>query len=416
VTAIDQKAFMKKIIKFLAVTIFGFFISLILLNGIEIDWKSFFISHTLKSDSKVQLYIRLNSTLSDFPESNSFSFGRGLRPCLWDIDQGLRAAAEDPRITSVLLHIESARITATQAYTLGDAIKYFRSTRKTVKCYSSSFSSDNGGFPPYFVATYCNEIVLQRFGQVRIELLKYLDARDESYSDMLEGESGHLSMHRKNVQEVNAIIRTHRGVSLPRLGAGNPYIDTQALNIGLIDSIVPRIEKEECSIVIQDYTRLIKNTQENKVNVVAVIPIPDANIDDAFDIVQKRSEVRSIVVSVSSADDLEHAIQTIDSIPKNAPQKPIVIYVAGPEAGNVRIMSYPPSLKNNVQSVRTLNNAIEVATKLAGSDTLKIRSEVIQTGSLAANFIKDLVEVGRSMKKIFNRSLDHVIQMAYSSD
>lgn len=69
-----------------------------------------------------------------------------------------------------------------------------------------------------------------------------------------------------------------------------------------------------------------------------------------------------------------------------------------------------------MRSVRTLNNAIEVATKLAGSDTLKIRSEVIQTGSLAANFIKDLVEVGRSMKKIFNRSLDHVIQMVYSSD
>ena len=224
-------------------------------------------------------------------------------------------------------------------------------------------------------------------------------------------------MHRKNAQEVNAIIRTHRGVSLPRLGAGNPYIDTQALSIGLIDSIVPRITKEECSIVIQDYTRLIKNTQENKVNVVAVIPIPDANIDDAFDIVQKRSEVRSIVVSVNSVADLEHAIRKIDSIPKNTPQKPIVIYVAGPEAGNVRIMSYPPPLlKNNVRSVRTLNNAIEVATKLAGSDTLKIRSEVIQTGSLAANFIKDLVEVGRSMKKIFNRSLDHVIQMVYSSD
>ncbi|MDP3641261.1 MAG: hypothetical protein Q8R43_02375, partial [Alphaproteobacteria bacterium] len=146
---------MKKNIVLFFLTVLGVFA---LINSVGYGVRVFLETKLLSVNAGYQLYIHLSSTVHDFPSGNSLKFSLGFSPNVWEIDQGLREAADEAKISSALIHLDNVRLTISQACAVGEAIQYFRSKGKKVICYSTSFDSKNGGLPAYVLASYCDAI------------------------------------------------------------------------------------------------------------------------------------------------------------------------------------------------------------------------------------------------------------------
>lgn len=134
-----------------------------LINGVRYGVRVFLESKLLSANSEYQLYIHLSSTVHDFPSGNPLNLSLGFSPNVWEIDQGLRNAANESKISSALIHLDNVRLTVSQACTIGEAIYYFRSKGKKAICYSAAFNSKNGGIPAYLLASYCDVIRMENW-------------------------------------------------------------------------------------------------------------------------------------------------------------------------------------------------------------------------------------------------------------
>jgi vacuolar-type H+-ATPase subunit F/Vma7 len=307
---------------------------------------------------------------------------------VWEIDQGLRGAADESKISSALIHLDNVRLTVSQACAIGEAIQYFRSKGKKVICYSTLFDSKNGGLPAYVLASYCDAIQLERLGDVVLETLKYDDVLGDGYTD-----TDRVNLNKIDT-DTNALIRKNRNSVLRHqepIVNDRHYIDTQALNAGLIDSVVSGLTQSEYTLVIQDYVRLLEKSHKNKGNVVAVIPISDDVKDDTFKAICSRSDIRAVVIHNDSRSGIDRDVQKIGN-------KPVVVYVADQGVGKQH---------------GSLNDAIDRAIKLAALYKPTVRVEIIHPGSFVSHIMKDLLRLGKSMVSIFKRSINYVTTMVY---
>lgn len=374
---VDDKAFMKKIIglAFLAILCI-----VALINIVGYGVRAFLEPRLLSAKADYELYIQLSSTVHDFPSANPVSFSLYFNPNVWEVNQGLRAAADEPKISSALIHLDNVRLTVSQAITMGESIKYFRSKGKKVICYSASFDYVNGGWPAYLLASYCDVIQIQRLGSVSLEALKPIDILGEEAEEI---QSSNLLT--KIEADIDAIIRKNRGQN-PSV-KGKHYIDAQALNAGLIDEIVPTLTQSDHTILIQDYVRLVEKANRKKPNVVAVIPVTEAVEEGMLKAICNRPDIQAVVIHVRAKSD--YIAQKIGS-------KPVVVYV--PDHGD------------------SLNDAIDRAYKLADLNKHIGHVEIIYPGSWMSYVMSDLSRLGKSMKSMFKRSVNYVAEMVYMTE
>ncbi|MDP3935513.1 MAG: hypothetical protein Q8Q56_00755 [Alphaproteobacteria bacterium] len=378
--------------------------SVALWNVVGFGVRIFLEPRLLSASTEYQLYIHLSSTVHDFPSANPGSLSLGFNPNVWGVDQGLRAAADEPKISSALIHLDNVRLTISQAHTVGKAVKYFRSKGKKVVCYSASFDSVNGAIPAYLLASYCDAIQLQRLGSVSLETLKYDHVLGE---DDTSGEVQSSAVLTKIDIDTKALIRANRnsilGLQEPIINDKH-YIDTQALNAGLIDSVVARLTQSDYTIVIQDYVRLLEKDFKNKANVVAVVPITEAIGHDVLKEICARSDIQAVVIHLQAGSGVDYAAQKTGLISNDVCQKPVITYVAGLE------------VLEDKQQDASLNDAIDKACKLAALSKHTVRVEVVHPGSWVSHIMNDLLRLGKSSVSMFKRSLNYVTQRVYVAE
>lgn len=381
---INEKAFMKKNTR---LAFFAVLSVVVLWNVVGYGVRLFLDPPILNAKADYQLYIHLSSTVQDFPSANPFAFSLRYQPNVWDVDQGLRAAADDPKISTVLIHLDDVRLTVLHATTLGESIKYFRSKGKKVVCYSASFDSMNGGEAGYVLASYCDVIQLQRLGSVVLEMLNYEDILGEENTP----EEVHSSVALTKINaDINHILRANRQVrSQEQIINDKHYMDTQALKAGLVDEIVPQLIQSEYTVVIQDYVRLLEQFSKNKANVVAVIPITKDDKDDVVKAICARSDIQAVVIHAQLGVEMNNISNKIGNTP--------VVLCA-----------------SNLDSVdgHSLNESIDTVIKLAALDQRTIRVEIIHPGSWLSYVTKDLFVFGKSMVSMFKRSINYIAKMA----
>ncbi|QOL20300.1 hypothetical protein [Candidatus Bodocaedibacter vickermanii] len=343
-----------------------------LITSIGYGVRVFLEPKLLSANTTYQLYIHLSSTVHDFPSANPLAFSLRFSPNVWEIDQGLRAAADESKISSTLIHLDNVRLTVSQAYTIGEAIHYFRSKGKKVICYSTSFDSKNGGVPAYVLASYCDVIQLQRFGSVSLHTLQY--------DGMLKETHAYKSV---------SIVRKNRNSTfeLPEM----PLIDMQAVNVGLVDAVVSELTQSEHAIVIQDYVRLLGKSHKDKGSIVAVIPILDGVNDDTLKAICSRFDIRAVVIYDGSKSGIDRSAEKIGD-------KPVVVCVPDQGADKQR---------------GSLHDAIDSALQLAGLNKDTVRIEVIHPGSYVFYIMSDLSSFGKSIVSMLKRSVNYVVQMIY---
>ena len=365
----------------------------------------------LSAAADYQLYIHLSSTVRDFPSANPVSLSVYFNSNVWDVDQGVRAAADDSKISSVLIYLDDVHLTISQATSMGEAVKYFRSKGKKVICYAASFDRLNGSVPAYLLASYCDTIQLQRLGYVALDRLKYGDVLDEDYVDTAETELNKIDA------AVSAIIQTNRNsiLNLKELPVnGKPKIDTQALNSGLIDAIVPRLTQSHYTIVIQDYVRLLETARTNRVNRVAVVPITGVIKDDVVKAICTRSDIQAVLIHTDSMGGVDYSAEKIDAIFKDEWHKPVVIYAPDLENMSGGIAAY----QGTVVSIEkgNLSEGIDTAIKVAKLNKGRVRIEIIHPGSWISHMMKDLSRLGKSMVSMFKRSVNYLANMVFRAE
>lgn len=360
---------MRKFVLYSLAVLGGFFlIALVLLT---IGFKSLFSPKPIKIQPESQIYIHLTKTLWDFSKYHSFYFGAVPKPSVWDIDRGLRDAAHNPKIVSAILHIEFPKLTFSQAYTLGRAIQYFRSKGKKIECYASSFGSLGGGLPSYFLASYCDSITLQRLGEVGINVVSekeifggefvflkdFFDKWKITPDFIVKGRfkkapepflNSTFSVENKEMLKsliadietyLLAIIKENRSPKLQwsqHILESGPYLDKQALEIGLIDDISNDMNKALSVVAIEGYVRTLSDEEYLRKDTIAVGHLEGAIIDDGIsygmrekvitpsrvqtfiDAVQKLPHIKAIILSINSPGGSALASEKIWSIIKKA--------------------------------------------------------------------------------------------------
>jgi hypothetical protein len=379
---------------------------LVLYNIVGYGVRLFLEPKLLSAEAEYQLYIHLSSTVHDFPSANPVSLSVYFNSNVWDVDQGLRAAADDAKISSVLIHLDNVRLTVSQSEAIGEAIKYVRSKGKKVICYAASFDPFNGGVPAYLLASYCDVIQLQRLGYVALDRLIIDDIWDEDYVDTAEAELNKIDA------AVNIMIRANRNsiLNLKELPVnGKPNIDTQALNVGLIDAIVPRLTQSHYTIVVQDYVRLLETERAKRINRVAVVPIMGVIKEDVLKGMCTRLDIQAVVIHVDLRGN-----EKIGSIFEGSFPKPVVVYSPDLENESGRITTY----QGTVVSVEkgSLREAIDTAIKVAKLNKGTVHIEIIHPGSWMSHIVKDLCRVGKSMVSMLKRSVNYVANMVFRAE
>jgi hypothetical protein len=377
---------------------------LVLYNIVGYGVRLFLEPKLLSAEAEYQLYIHLSSTVHDFPSANPVSLSVYFNSNVWDVDQGLRAAADDAKISSVLIHLDNVRLTVSQSEAIGEAIKYVRSKGKKVICYAASFDPLNGGVVAYLLASYCDVIQLQRLGYVALDRLIIDDIWDEDYVDTTEAELNKIDA------AVNIMIRANRNSNLKELPVNiKPNIDTQALNVGLIDAIVPRLTQSHYTIVVQDYVRLLETERAKRINRVAVVPITGVIKEDVLKGMCTRLDIQAVVIHADLRGD-----DKIDAFVKDDLHKPVVVYSPDLENESGRITTY----QGTVVSVEkgSLREAIDTAIKVANLNKGTVHIEIIHPGSWMSHIVKDLCRVGKSIVSMLKRSVNYVANMVFRAE
>jgi protease-4 len=110
------------------------------------------------------VWMALPSAPHALPEARSWlrTRLRGRAPTsLWDIDKLLRRIADDPRPKGVILRIGEPMLSLADLQTLRNSILRFRARGRHVIAYGQSY-----GLAAYFLASACDEIILQPGGEL----------------------------------------------------------------------------------------------------------------------------------------------------------------------------------------------------------------------------------------------------------
>lgn len=220
-----------------------------------------------------------------------------------------------------------------------------------------------------------------------LEAVKYDDVLGEdgvSEGVQKSGILAHIS------DRVNSIIQANRRLALrhqERIVNGRQYIDTQALNAGVVDSIVSGVFQSEHSLVIQDYVRGLEKSHLIRGNVVAVVPLTEAVENNMLRTIRGRSDVQAVIVYTYSGVNVDF---------KRDDQKPAVLYVSDQWVNN---------------RYGSLNDAIDAAITSADLDKQNVRTEIIYPGSYVSYIVKDILRLGKSITSMIRRSLRYVKQM-----
>lgn len=456
---------MKKVILYTLATLGGVFLTLLFV--VFLGFRSLFYPiKPIHIEPDSQLYIHLSQQVGDFPKISPIPLQPITRPNVWDIDKGLRFAAEDPKITSAFIHIDFAQISLYQAYALGQAIAYFKSKGKQIDCYASSFGALGGGLPTYLLASYCDSITIQRLGEVAITSLgsesvflkNFFDkwkivpdfigkGRYKSAPEMYT-ESTYTSNNREVVQsitadieaQVKAIILHNRANELKLSGdilKEGPYIDVQALQLGLVDRVYNLFNIPEKTVDIQDYIVFVNGQENKKKKVIALIPLEGAIIDDGVSHTireqvitpqdvkaalesAKKLGAKAIVFSINSPGGSALASEKIASIIKEAQRNyKIVVYMQRAAASGGYYIS--ASADHIVSNPFTFTGSIGVFLgKFAIGDMLKefgINTESLDSSSNAtilsafSRFTpQQRVHIQKSLDHTYNRFIEVVAE------
>ena len=82
--------------------------------------------------------------------------------------RGIEAAAKDPRVKALLLHVGSGDLDLAHAQELGDAVADFRKSGKYVLAFAESFGEGGSGGSHYLLASSASEIWLQPSGELQL--------------------------------------------------------------------------------------------------------------------------------------------------------------------------------------------------------------------------------------------------------
>lgn len=458
---------MKKFIVYFFATLGVLFLSLLLILGLSI--KSLFLPSLLKVPNESQLYIHLSKKVSDFPTYSTLGVGLRSKPNVWDIDRALRAAAHDSRIESALLHMDFPLLTFSQAYILGRSIEYFRSSGKKIKCYASSFGNLGGGLPSYFLATYCDEISLQRLGEVAINrvserevlggefvfIRELLDKLKIIPDFMVKGRYKkapepliHKTFSVENREMLSSLIKDieaqvlkkiihnrsaklKEGISILKNG---PYLDIQALNLGIIDDISNKVEGNKRVVAVEEYGYNLENAKKTK-KIIAIVPLEGAIIDDGmaygmrekvitpsyvkeiFETLHRQGNVLGVILSINSHGGSALASEKIWSVIRHfQTEYKIVVYMQRAAASGGYYIAAPANYI--VANLFTLTGSIGVFTgKLVLKEMLKdlgVNSELLDVSDVSMNSIfskftpKQKMYLQKKLEHTYNRFVEVV--------
>jgi protease IV len=96
----------------------------------------------------------------------------GEKTTLRDVVDALTRAADDTRVKSLYLQIGNDSLGLAKTQELRDAIAAFRAKGKFAVAFADTFGEGGSGTRPYYLATACDEIWLQRLGEVAITGLR----------------------------------------------------------------------------------------------------------------------------------------------------------------------------------------------------------------------------------------------------
>jgi hypothetical protein len=236
-----------------------------------------------------QLYIQLDSQVSDYPRSAFFGLISSHTLNVWDMVKAIQIAANDPNISSLLIHVEGATLTFDQAESVGRAVNFFRSKGKQTTYYAPAISPCYGGVPAYLLASYCETILVQRMGEVRLDPLS-------------------APVIAKQVRR--SIIANRPGINIldDLMRQGDSYIDSQAIASGLVDSSIHSIEIAEHSIQFEAYVHALSKKPHAFDDVIAVIPATKEGVDSTSGL----EEIHTLIASTRNRSEINRVILSLD--------------------------------------------------------------------------------------------------------
>ncbi|MCP5322458.1 MAG: signal peptide peptidase SppA [Candidatus Paracaedibacteraceae bacterium] len=459
---------MKKFILYFFASLGVLFLSLVLILGLSI--KSLFSPSLLKVPNESQLYIHLSKQITDFPTRATFGFGSHSKPNVWNIARALKAAAHDSRIESAVIHMDFPLLTFSQAYSLGRSIEYFRSSGKKIKCYASSFGNLGGGLPSYFLATYCDEISLQRLGEVAINrvserevlggefifIRELLDKLKITPDFMVKGRYKkapepliYKTFSIENREMLSSLIKDLETQVLTKIIynrpsklkggidilANGPYLDAQALNLGIIDGISNKVESNEKFVLLEEYVYGLEKSEKKAKQTIAIVKLEGAIVDDGmaygirekvitplyvkeiFETLHRLGNVRGVILSINSPGGSALASEKIWSVIKHfQTEYKVVVYMQRAAASGGYYIAAPANYI--VANPFTLTGSIGVFTgKFVLKEMLKdlgVNSESLDRSNVSINSIfsrftpKQKIYLQKNLEHTYNRFIEVV--------
>lgn len=105
-----------------------------------------------------------NGVVEHVPDSPLGLLG-GSKPVLHDVVEALDRAAEDARVLAVILRLGTSGMGLAQAEEIREVLLRLRSSRTRTVAVAETFGEAGNGTVDYYVATACDQIVLQRLGE-----------------------------------------------------------------------------------------------------------------------------------------------------------------------------------------------------------------------------------------------------------
>ena len=220
-----------------------------------------------------------------------------VRLSLQELGEQFRAVQQDPRVTGVILHLQSLKLSAAQAQTIRGFIAQLRSSGKRVIAWSSSYDNTR-----YYIAVAADEILLQSGGDASplgvrstfvfladaleragvkadfIQISPYKSAADPLMRPNMSDEMREMSNWLIDAYYDDFIQAVASGRNLEEAAAktmvdGAPYTDLQALDSGVVDKL---ISEEELSAHLGTGERAARLTTWEAVRKSLLRPAPTA--------------------------------------------------------------------------------------------------------------------------------------------